>query len=146
KSSGCAAPTFLGAASNEILLTVGAAAPVGWSGQIACRKVITGPSDYHHDETQTWTISGPGQTAGPRTTYPVVWTAQGAGGGIGKSWTMNASAVTDLSVTIVASTGIPIFDRTTTGLIIRGGYVGTPTSFDLPEIDFPTIVAPSATA
>ena len=42
--------------------------------------------------------------------------------------------------------GIPIFDRTTTGLIIRGGYVETPTPFDLPEIDFPTIVAPSATA
>ena len=146
KNSSCAPPTFLGPSSNEILLTVGATAAPGWSGQIVCRKVITGPSSYHHDETQAWIIAGPGQTSGPRTIYPVQWSAQGSGGGIGKSWTMNTAAVTDLSVTTVASTGIPIFDRTTTGLIIRGGYVGTPTSFDLPEIDFPTIVAPSATA
>jgi hypothetical protein len=46
----------------------------------------------------------------------------------------------------VASTGIPIFDRTTGGLIVRGGIVGAPTSFDLYEMEFPTIVAGSANA
>jgi hypothetical protein len=145
RSSGCAPPTFLSTASNEVLLSIGAASS-GWSGQVVCRLAITGPNSYHHDETQNWIISGPGQTAGPRTTYPVLWSAQGAGGGVGKSWTINQTATTDLSVTTVASTGIPIFDRTTTGLVIHGGIVGSPTSFDLFEIDFPTIVASSPTA
>ena len=66
--------------------------------------------------------------------------------GAGTSWTINSTATTDLTVTIVASTGIPTFDRTTTPILIRGGIVGTPISFDLYEIEFPTIVAGSATA
>jgi hypothetical protein len=146
RSSSCAPPAFLGPSSNEILLQVGAAAS-GWGGQIVCRAVITGPNSYHHDETQTWMVGGPGQTVGSsRTNYPVQWSAQGSGGAAGRSWTINSTATTDLSVTIVASTGIPIFDRTTTGIIIRQGIVGTPTSFDLYEVDFPTIVAGSAHA
>jgi hypothetical protein len=147
RSSGCPAPAFVGPSSNEIVLTVGAppAAP-GWSGPITCRISITGPSGYHHDETQTWIVGGRGVPSGPRTVYPVQWSAQGSGGGTGKSWTINSTATTDLTVTIVASTGVPIFDRTTTPIIIRDGIVGTPISFDLYEIDFPTIVASSATA
>jgi hypothetical protein len=147
RSSSCAPPTFLGPTSNEILLSVGGAvggAP-GWAGQIVCRIAITGPNSYRHDEIQTWLVSGPGQTVSSvRTNYPVQWSAQGTGGGVGKSWTINSTATTDLSVTVAASTGIPIFDRTTTGIIIRQGIVGTPTSFDLYEINFPTIVAGSA--
>jgi hypothetical protein len=144
-SSSCAPPTFLGPSSNEILLSVGGAP--GWAGLIECRLAITGPNNYRHDETQTWLVGGPAQTVSSvRTNYPVQWSAQGSGGGVGKSWTINSTAMADLSVTTVASTGIPIFDRTTTGIIIRQGIVGTPTSFDLYEIDFPTIVAGSATA
>ena len=145
RSSGCAPPAQLGPASNEVLLTIGSAAPA-WSGQIACRLAITGPFSYRHDEAQTWIVGGAGQTSGPRTVYPVQWSAQGSGGGVGKSWTINSAAPTDLSVTVVASTGVPIFDRTTTPIIVRGGIVGSPTSFDLYEIDFPTIVASSPTA
>jgi hypothetical protein len=135
----------LSAASNEVLLSIGNA-PAGWSGAVVCRVAITGPSGYHHDETQTWTIGGVGQTVGPRTVYPVQWSAQGSGGGVGKSWTINSSATTDFSVTTVASTGIPLFDRTTTGIIIRGGIVGSPTSFDLYEMEFPGFTASSPTA
>jgi hypothetical protein len=145
RSSSCAPPAFLGPSSNEILLTVGSVAS-GWSGQIVCRASVTGPNGYRHDETQTWIVGGPSQTAGPRTTYPVQWSAQGAGGGAGTSWTINSTATTDFSVTVVASTGIPIFDRTTTPIIISRGIVGSPTSFDLYEMDFPTIVASSANA
>ena len=150
RSSSCTAPSLLGPSSNEVTLAVGTggggATPSGWSGQIVCSLAISGPSGYHHNETQTWNFGGAGQTSGPRTTYPLQWSAQGSGGGVGKSWTINSSGATDFSVTVVASTGIPIFDRTTTGLIIRQGIVGTPTSFDLYEIEFPTIVASSATA
>lgn len=146
RSSGCPPPTFLGPSSNEVLLSVGPAAAPGWAGPIVCRTAISGPSGYHHDETQTWIVGGPGQTVGPRTTYPVQWSAQGSGGASGKSWLINSTATTDLAVTTVASTGIPIFDRTTTPIIIRGGIVGTPISFDLYEIEFPTIVAGSASA
>jgi hypothetical protein len=145
RSESCAPPTFLSPSSNEILLSV-RGAPSGWAGQIVCHIGITGPSNYRHDETQTWIVGGPGQTVGPRTDYPVQWSAQGSGGGIGKSWTINSNSTTDLSTVVVASTGIPIFDRTTTLIIIRGGIVGSPTSFDLREIDFPTIVAGSADA
>ena len=145
RSSSCAAPTFLGPASNEILLSVGGAP--GWAGQIVCRIAITGPSGYRHDETQTWIVGGPGaDDCAHAPTTQSQWTAQGSGGGAGKSWTINSTATTDLSVTIVASTGIPIFDRTTTPILIRDGIVGSPTSFDLYEIEFPTIVAGSATA
>jgi hypothetical protein len=149
KAASCAAPTFTGPSSNEVLLTVGPpppAAPAGWSGTIICRVQISGPNSYHDDETQTWTISGPGQTTGARTVYPVLWTATGAGGAIGKSWTVNVSQITDFTVTTIASTGIPGFDRTTVGLVIRGGYVGTPVSFDYYEQDFPPFAASSATA
>jgi hypothetical protein len=145
RSSSCPPPTSLSPSSNEILLSIGGAVS-GWTGQIVCRLAITGPSSYHHDETQTWILSGPGQTVGPRTTYPVQWSAQGSGGGVGKSWTINSASTTDLSSTIVASTGVPIFDRTTTPIVVRGGIMGSPTSFDLREIDFPTIVASSANA
>jgi Fibronectin type III domain len=145
KSNSCAAPAFLGPSSNEVLLTVGAGSS-GWSGQIVCRVQISGPNSYHDDETQTWTISGPGQTDGARTIYPVVWTATGSGGAVGKSWTVNISAVTDFTVTVIASTGIPGFDRTSVGLVIRGGYVGTPVSFDYYEQDFPPFAASSPTA
>jgi hypothetical protein len=148
KASGCAAPALLGPSSNEALLTVGGGGPTssGWSGQIVCRKQISGPNSYFDDETQTWTISGPGQTSGQRTIYPVVWTATGSGGAVGKSWTVNTTAITDFTVTVIASTGIPGFDRTSVGLVIRGGYVGTPVSFDLFEMDFPPFAASSPTA
>jgi hypothetical protein len=132
--------------SQPDLLSVVAPTP-GWSGPIVCHAVISGPSGYHHHETQTWVVGGPGQTVGPaRTNYPVQWSAQGSGGVAGTSWTINSTATTDLSATTVASTGIPIFDRATTPILIREGIVGTPTSFDLDEIDFATIVASSATA
>jgi hypothetical protein len=144
RSSSCAAPAFLSPPSNEILLTVGGGTPA-WSGQIACRIAVGGPG-YRHDETQTWTITGPGQPSGPRTLYPLRWTAQGSGSAVGQSWTINSSATTDLTVTTVASTGIPIFDRTTTPILIARGIVGTLTNFDLHEIDFQTIVASSPTA
>ena len=146
RSSSCAPPAFLSPASNEVLLSIGVAS--GWAGPIVCRTLISGPNGYRHDETQTWTVGGRGQTVGPRTFYPVQWSAQGSGGstGAGTSWTINSTATTDLTVTIVASTGIPTFDRTTTPILIRGGIVGTPISFDLYEIEFPTIVAGSATA
>lgn len=137
----------LSAPSNEILLSVGGVAAVpAWSGPIVCRTSISGPGGYHHEETQTWIISGPGQTVGPRTSYPVQWTAQGFGGATGKSWVINSTSATDLTVTTVASTGIPFFDRTTTPIIIRRGIEGSPTSFDLYEIEFPSIVAGSAAA
>ena len=55
RSSACASSTFLGPASNEILLSVGGVP--GWGGQIECRIAITGPSGYRHDETQTWFVS-----------------------------------------------------------------------------------------
>jgi hypothetical protein len=144
RSSTCAPPAFLGPTSNEILVSVGTAA--GWSGPIVCRAVISGPSGYHHDETQTWMVGGRGVTVGPRTFYPVQWSAQGSGGGATGSWTINSTTTTDLTVTIVASTGVPIFDRTTTPILIHEGIVGTPTNFDLHEIEWPTIVASSATA
>jgi hypothetical protein len=145
RSSGCTPPAFLGPSSNEILLNVGTSS--GWSGPIVCHAVITGPGGYHHDETQTWMVGGVGQTVGPRTNYPVQWSAQGSGGdAVAKSWTINATAATDLSVTIVASTGLPTFDRTTTQIIIRDGIVGAPTSFDLYEMEFPGFVASSANA
>jgi len=148
KASACAGPTFLSPSSNEVLLTVGPAGPTssGWSGQIVCRVQISGPNSYHDDETQTWTISGPGQTSGARTIYPVVWTATGSGGAVGKSWTVNTTQITDFTVTVIASTGIPGFDRTSVGLVVRGGYMGTPTSFDYYEQDFPAFAASSATA
>ncbi len=145
RSSACASSTFLGPASNEILLSVGGVP--GWGGQIECRIAITGPSGYRHDETQTWFVSGPAQViSSARTNYHVVWSAQGSGGGVGSSWTIGSTATTDLSVTRVASTGIPIFDRTTTPILIHQGIVGSPASFDLHEIDFQTIVAGSASA
>jgi hypothetical protein len=147
RSSSCAAPTLLGPASNEVLLTVGGAP--GWAGQIECRAAITGPNSYRHDETQTWIIGPPAQViSSARTNYRAQWSAQGSGGGVGKSWTINSTATTDFTMTVVASTGIPIFDRGITSdlIIIRGGIVGTPTSFDLYEMDFPAIVAGSATA
>ena len=145
RSSACASPTFLGPASNEILLSVGGVP--GWGGQIECRIAITGPSGYRHDETQTWFVGPPAQViSNARTDYHVVWSAQGSGGGVGTSWTIGSTATTDLSVTRVASTGIPIFDRTTTPILIRQGIVGAPASFDLHEIDFQTIVAPSGNA
>ena len=145
KSSACLGPAFTGPASNEILLSVGNAP--GGSGEIVCRLAITGPSAYHHDETQTWFIGGPPQVvSSARTNYPVVWTAQGYGGGIGKSWTINTTAQANFSATVIASTGITGFDRTTTGVIIRDGIVGTPTSFDLYEIDFPAFSASSPAA
>jgi hypothetical protein len=53
---------------------------------------------------------------------------------------------TDLTVTTVASTGLPTFDRTTTPIFIQGGIVGTPIWFDLCAIDFPPFAAPSAAA
>ena len=145
RSSDCTGPSFLGPASNEVLLSVGGTP--GWGGQIECRVAITGPSGYHHDETQTWFVSGPAQViSSARTNYHVVWTAQGSGGGPGTSWSINSTSTTDLSATVVASTGIPIFDRTTAPITIIRGIVGSPTSFDLHEIDFATIVAPSAAA
>jgi hypothetical protein len=145
KSPACPGPTFTGPASNEILLSVGTTP--AWSGDIVCRLAISGPSGYHHDETQTWLISGPPQVvSSARTNYPVVWTALGSGGATGKSWTINATALTDLSATVIASTGITGFDRTTSGIVIHGGIVGTPTSFDLFEIDFPPFSASSPTA
>ncbi len=145
KSPDCGAPAFISPSSNEILLTVGSAP--GWAGEIVCRLAIVGPSAYHHDEVQTWFVGGPPQVvSSARTNYPVVWTAQGSGGGVGKSWTINAAARTDFSATVIASTGITGFDRTTTGIIIRAGIAGTPTSFDLYEIDFPPFSASSSTA
>ncbi len=146
RSSSCAAPSFLGPTSNEILVSVGGTP--GWGGQIECRIAITGPSGYHHNETQSWFVSGPGQVITPnvRTNYPVRWTAQGSGGGPGTSWTINATAATDLSATVVASTQIPLFDRTTAAILIRLGIAGTPVSFDLHEIEFPGFTAPSASA
>ena len=145
RSIGCSPPALLSPSSNEILLSV-AAAPSGWSGPIVCRTLISGPGGYHHDETQTWIVGGPSQTVGPRTNYPVQWSAQGSGGSASSNWTINATATTDFSATTVASTGIPVFDRTTTLIIIDDGIVGSPASFDLYEIEFPTIVASSATA
>jgi hypothetical protein len=143
RSDGCG----LGPPSNEVLLSVGSVgAAASWTGPIVCRTAITGAGGYRHDETQTWIISGPGQTVGPRTFYPIQWTAQGSGGATGKSWTINSTATADLTVTTVASTGIPFFDRTTAPIIIRGGIVGTPTSFDLYEMEFPAIVAGFSTA
>ena len=145
RSNSCAAPSFLGPASNEVLASVGGTP--GWRGQIECRLAITGPSGYHHNETQSWFVGGPGQVvSSARTNYPVVWTAQGSGGGPGTSWTIDSTAQTDLSATVVASTGIPLFDRTTAAILIRAGIVGTPTSFDLHEIEFPGFTAPSASA
>ena len=145
RSASCSPPAFLSPSSNEILLSV-ASAPSGWSGPIVCRTLISGPGGYHHDETQTWIVGGPARTAGPRTNYPVQWSAHGSGGYAASSWTINATATIDFSVTTVASTGIPVFDRTTTLIIIDDGIVGSPASFDLYEIEFPTIVASSATA
>jgi hypothetical protein len=144
RNGDCAAPVFLGPSSNEILVSLGTA--TGWSGPIACRILISGPSGYHHDETQTWIVGGRGVTVGPRTIYPVQWSAQGSGGATGKSWTINSTATTDLTVTTIASTGIPGFDRTTAPIIIRDGIVGTPISFDLYEIEWPPFSASSATA
>jgi hypothetical protein len=144
RSSGCDAPAFLSASSNEILLTVGAAA-TGWGGQIVCNLAISGPSGYRHNETQTWTISGPGVVfATNRTSYPIQWSALGSGGGALGSWTIDRTATTDLTLTLVA--GVPTFDRTTEAILIRGGLQGTPTSYDLFEMKFPPIVANSASA
>jgi len=149
KSSSCAAPAFTGPSSNEILLIVGGsgAATPGWSGQIVCRIQITGPSSYNHDETQTWTISGPGQViSSARVNYPVQWTSRGSGGAVGKSWSIDLSRTTDLSATVIASTGLTGFDRTTTPIVIPGGMVGTPTSFTDFEIDFPPFSTSSVNA
>jgi hypothetical protein len=145
RNGNCAPPAFLGPASNEVLLTVGGPVVSGWSGQIVCRKAISG-SGYQHNETQTWVVGGPGQIVGPRTSYPVQWSSQGSGSNPGNSWTINATATTTLSVTIVASTGLPTFDRTTDPIIIRDGILGTSTSFDLYEDNFPPFVAGSPNA
>ena len=135
-SSACAPPAFLGPASNEILLSVGGVP--GWGGQIECRIAITGPSGYRHDETQTWFV-GPTRAGDQQRSHRLPRScgrAQGSGGGVASSWTIGSTATTNLSVTRVASTGIPIFDRTTTPILIRQGIVGSPASFDLHESIF----------
>jgi hypothetical protein len=139
KSNSCASPALLSPASNEILLTVAS----GWSGQIVCHLAISGPSNYHHDETQTWIVGGAAQPiASNRAYYPVQWSAQGSGGSVLGTWSINSTASTDLTVTIRLD-GAPLFDRTTTGILIRRGLAGAPTSYDLYEMDFPTIVGGS---
>lgn len=143
KSNACQAPTFTGPASNELVLTI---SPPGWSGQIVCVVDITGPNSYFHHETQTWTVTGPGQTSGGRTTLPTVWASQGSGGGIGKSWTINVSVPTTLTETVIASTGLPTFNRTTSLIVVPNGMVGTPVSFPEYEQDFPPFSASSPTA
>lgn len=145
RNSACAGPSFVGPASNEVLLSSGGAP--AWRGQIECRSAISG-TGYSHNETQTWFVGGPGQrVSSARVNYPVVWTAQGSGGSAATpSWTINQTTTTDLSATVVASTGIPIFDRTTTAIVIPGGIVAQPNPFTLHEMEFPAIVAPSASA
>jgi hypothetical protein len=150
RSPSCAAPLFLSGASNEVVVTVGGGggATPGWSGQIQCRTEISGPSGYAHQETQTWIVGGPGQTlTTSRTGYPVQWSAQGSGSGPGRSWSINSSAATDFTVTILSS-GIATMDRTTAAILIRGGIVSAPTSFDLYEMEFPSITtaSPGATS
>jgi hypothetical protein len=134
-----------GPVSNEVALTVGATA--AWSGEIECRLAIAG-NGYAHNETQRWLIGLPAQVvSGARTSYRALWSAQGSGGGASSSWTINSTATTDFSATVVASTGVTNFDRTTTPILIRNGIVASPSPFDLYEIEFPTIVgsAPGAT-
>ena len=134
-----------GPTSNEIALTVGATA--AWSGEIECRLAIAG-NGYAHNETQRWLIGLPAQViSGARTNYRALWSAQGSGGGAASSWTINSTATTDLSATVIASTGVTTFDRTTTPVLIDDGIVASPTPFDLYEIEFPTIVGstPGAT-
>lgn len=134
-----------GPASNEVALTVGATA--AWGGEIECRLTIAGDG-YAHNETQRWLIGLPAQVvSGVRTNYRALWSAQGAGGGAASTWTIDSMATTDLSATVIASTGVTTFDRTTAPVLIPSGIVGNPISFALYEIDFPTIVgsAPGAT-
>ena len=136
KSSACGATPSLGPSSNEILLTITS----GWSGQIVCNLAITGPSNYHHNETQTWTVGGPATPfASNRAYYPVQWSSQGSGGSTLGSWNINSTATTDITLT-VRSDGAPTFDRTTNTILIRGGLAGSPTSYDLYEMNFPVIV------
>lgn len=152
---------FLSPPSNEITVTVPPSgtppplppapspptAPAGWSGQIVCQLNITGPNSYFHNETQKWVIGGAGQViTSARTNYPTQWSASGSGGATGKSWTISTSATTDFSATVIASTGLTTFGRTTTTITIPGGIVGTPISFTEYEITFPSFATSSPTA
>jgi hypothetical protein len=130
-----------GPVSNEVALTVGATA--AWGGEIECRLAIAGDG-YAHNETQRWLVGLPAQVvSSARTNYRALWSAQGSGGGAASSWTINSAATTDLSATVIASTGLTTFDRTTAPVLIRNGIVASPTPFDLYEIEFPTIVGSS---
>jgi hypothetical protein len=49
-----------------------------WSGQAQCVIRVQGPG-YSHQETQTWTITGPPTQQGAMQVYPGSWTNQGQG-------------------------------------------------------------------
>jgi len=140
-------PSFDGpgtGASNVCAIQCGLCAS-GWAGRIQCKKSITGPGGYHHDETQTWAVGGAAQASGGSTNFPVAWTAVGSGGAPGKSWAINASQATNLTVTVLTG-GVSSFDRSTAAIDILSGIVGTPISFTLYEIDFPAFTTTSSTA
>ncbi len=122
-------------ADNRCMPQCGVCTPTGWVGTIACKKTVSGPYGYNHDETQTWFVGGTtSQNPAGQTVYPTAWTATGNGGKTGQSWHVNATGAGTLAVFPAA--GVTNFLRTNAQLSVFFGIQGTPTSYTEYEHQF----------
>jgi hypothetical protein len=96
----------------------------GWVGTITCTKAVTGPYNYHHQETQTWSVGGNSTQAGGQTIYPTEWTAVGSGGKSMQTWVVHATGAGQLAV-FSNSTGIT-FSRVNSQISVFNGIQATP--------------------
>jgi hypothetical protein len=146
-NSACSSPGSIGPSSNEVTIggTTGGATG-GWGGQILCHKNVSGPFNYHHDETQTWDVRATvPQAPTGRTLYPFDWRSTGSGGrsfgATDANWTVTGAVGAGQLSVFSNSAGIN-FVRVDGPTVIHGGLAGTPTSYDDYEFLFLPFTAP----
>jgi hypothetical protein len=147
RNNACSSPGFLGPSSNEV--TIGGAtggATGGWGGQISCHKSVSGPFNYHHDETQTWDVRATvPQAPTGQTLYPFDWRSTGSGGrsfgATDATWTVTGAAGAGQLAVFANSAGIN-FARVNGPTVIHGGLAGSPTTYDDYEFLFLPFTAP----
>lgn len=126
-------------AANRCMPQCNVCAATGWVGTITCKKSVSGPLSYHHDETQTWFVGGgPPPNPTGQTLYPTAWTATGSGGKsagtVPQTWHVNATGAGQLA--IFPGTGVTNFQRSNAQITVFNGIQGSPTSYTAFEYQF----------
>jgi phosphodiesterase/alkaline phosphatase D-like protein len=96
----------------------------GWSGEVVCKKTVTGPS-YSNNDTQTWTVA-PGIPQAPtgQTIYPTQWKSTGSGSTATQTWVINSSGSGE--ITVFTNTAGLNFARYSAEIVFPNGYQSTP--------------------